>query len=109
MSSKSTGVHDLAAKVPEDMRAIADSLADELDFMRATLTDLKAHIASNGPVEWYQNGKQECWRESPAMKSYSALIPRYNATIKQLVALLPDEVTEDVGDELDQWLRDNPC
>ena len=101
------GVYELAAMVPENKRGVAEALADELEFMAATLTDLKAHIAEHGAVEWYQNGRQECWRESPAMKSYSALIPRYNATIKQLVGLVPDEDDGDVGDELDEWLRNN--
>lgn len=101
------GVYDLAAMVPDNMRGVAESLAGELAFMQKTLDTLKDHIAEHGAVEWYVNGKQECWRESPAMKSYSALIPRYNATIKQLVGLMPTEVAEDMGDELDEWLRNN--
>lgn len=101
------GVYDLAAMVPDSMRGVADSLAGELAFMQTTLDDLKAHITQHGAVEWYQNGRQECWRESPAMKSYAALIPRYNATIKQLVGLIPTDTAQDMGDELDEWLRAN--
>ena len=107
MSEQDTQVkdaHDLAALVPEDRRGVAEALADELAFMAKTLTDLKAHITEHGAVEWYQNGKQAHWRESPAMKSYNAMIPRYAALYKQLVGLLPAEVAE-VGDELDEWLK----
>lgn len=106
MDEHITDVHELAGMAPDNMRGVAESLADELDFMQKTLDGLKAHIAENGAVEWYVNGSQQHWRESPAMKAYTALIPRYNATIKQLVALVPD-VAEDMGDELDEWLREN--
>lgn len=109
MSTNDTPVksaHDLAALVPEDRRGVAEALADELEFMTKTLADLKAHIGGHGAVEWYENGKQKHWRESPAMKSYNAMIPRYAALYKQLVGLLPTEVAE-AGDELDEWLRAN--
>lgn len=96
--------HDLAAKVAEDRRGVAEALADELEFMTATLADLKAHIRTHGAVEWYENGKQKHWRESPATKAYNAMIPRYAALYKQLVGLLPAEVAEQ-GDELDEWLK----
>lgn len=110
MSKNDTDVldpHNLAERVSEDRRGVATALADEIAFMWLTLTNLKAHINEHGPVEWYENGKQAHWRESPAMKAYTALIPRYNATIKQLVGLMPAEVAEDMGDELDEWLRNN--
>ena len=99
--------HDLAAKVAEDRRGVAEALADELEFMTATLADLKAHIRKHGAVEWYENGKQQHWRESPAMKAYSGLIPRYAALYKQLCGLLPDGVADE-GDDLDKWLAENP-
>lgn len=102
MSTTTTA--NLAEMAPDTVRGVADALAGEIAFMQRTLDDLKAHIGEHGAVEWYQNGRQECWRESPAMKSYTALIARYNATIKQLVALVPTE-TEDEGDELDKWLE----
>lgn len=101
-------IYELAALVPDDRRAVAESLTTELAFMTTTLDQLKAHITEHGAVEWYQNGRQEMWRESPAMKSYTALIARYSNLFKQLVSLLPPDVVEK-GDELDQWLRDNPC
>ena len=106
ISKQAKGPKDLAAMVPEDRRGVAEALADELQFMASTLADLKAHIREHGAVEWYQNGKQQHWRESPATKAYNAMIPRYSALYKQLVGLLPAEVAEQ-GDELDEWLRAN--
>ena len=96
-------IYDLAAKVNEDLRGVADDLARELVFMNETLDKLRGHINDHGPIEWYVNGKQECWRESPAMKSYTALLPRYAALYKQLVSLLPGD-TGACGDALDEWL-----
>lgn len=99
-------VYELAGKVNEDLRGVADALARELAFINDTLEELREHISEHGAVEWYQNGKQECWRESPAMKSYTALLPRYSALYKQLVGLLPDDVGAQ-GDELDEWLANH--
>ena len=106
ISKQTKGPKDLAAMVPEDRRGVAEALADELQFMAATLADLKDHIREHGAVEWYQNGKQQHWRESPATKAYNAMIPRYAALYKQLCALLPEGVTDE-GDELDEWLAAN--
>ena len=99
-------VYDLAAMAPDDKRGVAEALAQELAFMASTLGKLRDHITEYGPVEYYQNGKQACWRESPAMKSYSALIPRYSALYKQLVGLLPDDAGAK-GDYLDEWLAEH--
>lgn len=101
-------VYDLAAMVPDDRRGVAEALAQELQFMSKTLADLKTHIAEYGAVEWYENGKQKHWRESPAMKSYNAMIPRYSALYKQLCSLLPEGIADE-GDELDRWLAENPA
>ena len=104
--NQAQGVYSLAASVPDDKRSVAEALAQELDFMSRTLTDLKEHIAEHGAVEWYENGRQQHWRESPAMKAYTAMIPRYAALYKQLCGLLPEGIA-DQGDDLDEWLRNN--
>ena len=106
--SKTSTAYDLVAMVTDDKRGVAEALAQEIDFMCATLDKLRDHINQHGAVEWYQNGKQQCWRESPAMKSYNAMIPRYSALYKQLVGLLPDGVAVEC-DELDRWLAENPA
>ena len=64
----------IAKNVPEVKRGVADSLVKELSFMAGTLEELRANIEEHGAVEWFKNGSQEMWRESPALKSYSTLI-----------------------------------
>ena len=99
-------VHDVASMVPSDKRCVAESLASELDFMAHTLDELKAHVQRHGAVDLYRNGAQECWRESPALKSYNQMVQRYSNLARQLVALLPAGVVDD-EDELDLWLKEN--
>ena len=99
-------VYELAGKVNEELRGVADALARELVFMNDTLEELRKHISEHGAVEWYENGKQACWREAPALKSYTALLPRYSALYKQLVSLLPADAGTQ-GDELDEWLAEH--
>lgn len=91
--------------MPEDKREIARSLLTEVEFMAETLSRLRAHIEENGVTEWYENGRQKCWKESAALKSYNTTLKSYNGTIKQLAALLPEESGE--VDALAEWLANN--
>lgn len=84
-------LNKLVKLVPENKKDVAKSIAQELSFMAGTLEELKSNIAQNGAVEWFQNGKQEMWRESPALKSYNTTIQRYSLLSKQLCDLLPKE------------------
>ena len=47
----STELKEIVEKVPEDKKAIAGRLADELTFMHQALTDLKRQIKEHGTVE----------------------------------------------------------
>lgn len=81
--------------VPENQRPIAESLLRELSFMGDTLDALKEHVRENGAVELFKNGKQEMWRESPALKSYNATIKRYSDTCKAITGMVePCEAVE---------------
>lgn len=97
-------LRELPKLVAEDRRDVAESLVDEIAFMRRTMAQLKEHVATHGAVELYENGAQRCWRESPALKSYNAMVQRYSNLCKQLTALLPDGAAAD-EDELETWLR----
>ena len=44
-------------------------------------------------------GRQEYLKENPAMKSYNATVTKYNATLKQLLSLLPEQ-----SDEIDKLM-----
>jgi len=84
-------------QVPEDKKPIATSLIKELTFMAITLDELKEKIKETGTVELFKQGKQEFWRESPALKAYNTTVQRYSLLYKQLTDLLP-KTTEDIQD-----------
>jgi regulator of replication initiation timing len=89
----------IAKNVPEIKKGVADSLIKELSFMAVTLEELRENVGEHGAVEWFVNGSQEMWRESPALKSYSTLIQRYGNLYKQLCDLLPKEEQQKARDE----------
>lgn len=85
----------IAKQIPDSKKSVANSLIKELSFMSGTLAELKENITEHGAVDYFKNGKQEMWRESPALKSYNTTIQRYSLLYKQLCDLLPkDEVTK---------------
>ena len=84
-------------QVPEDKKPIAASLIKELTFMALTLDELKEKIKETGTVELFKQGKQEFWRESPALRAYNTTVQRYSLLYKQLTDLLP-KTTEDIQD-----------
>ncbi len=84
-------------QVPEDKKPIATSLIKELTFMAITLDELKEKIKETGTVELFKQGKQEFWRESPALRAYNTTVQRYSLLYKQLTDLLP-KTTEDIQD-----------
>lgn len=84
-----TKLNKIAKNVPADKKVIADNLVKELAFMSSTLEELRENVKENGAVDYFVNGKQEMWRESPALKSYNTTIQRYSLLYRQLTDLLP--------------------
>ena len=76
----------ILALVPEDRKLIAEKLVKELVFMAKTLDELRAAITNGGAVDTNTQGNL---RESPALKGYTGLIPRYSGLYKQLTDMLP--------------------
>lgn len=68
--------------VPESDRGVARNLADELTFMAGTLATLKQFIVDNGAVA--VDDRTGAVKESPAVRSYNAMVPRYASICKQL-------------------------
>lgn len=68
--------------VPEADRGVAMNLADELTFMAGTLATLKQFIVDNGAVA--VDDRTGMAKESPAVRSYNAMVPRYASICKQL-------------------------
>ena len=80
----------------------AERLIKEISYMSVMLDEIKdsqAHF-----VEFMENGKQKMFIESAASKAYNALIKNYNASLKQLSHLLPDEMPNK-NDKLDEFLK----
>ena len=65
-------------------RNMAMNMVSELAFMKVTLEDLKEEVNVNGVVTEMPQGEYSITRENPALKSYTTVIQRYNATLKQL-------------------------
>ena len=82
----------IVALVPEDRRAVAERLADELAFMSKTLKGLRESVEERGAVELFEQGSQKFLRESPALKGYNTTVQRYSLLYKQLTDLLPKQV-----------------
>lgn len=101
-----TELKEILQKIPEDKKAIATRLADELIFMRETLEDLKAQVKKYGTIEHFEQGKQSFLRESPALKSYNATIQRYSQLYKQLTDMLPKDQPAQQANPLYDFLKE---
>ncbi|REH74466.1 hypothetical protein [Staphylococcus felis] len=77
-----------------DNKYILYDLLEELTFMKATMEELKATVREHGATYVFTQGEQSYLKENPAMKSYNTTVTKYNATYKQLLSLLPQQVEE---------------
>lgn len=77
--------------VDQSRRVVAEKYISELIFMGAQLDLLKRDVEANGAVDNFTQGKQSMLRESPALKSYCALVQRYGDLQKKLADLLPEK------------------
>lgn len=80
-------------------KPVAYDLLEELTFMKETMDELKATVQLHGATYIFKQGEQEYLKENPAMKSYNATVTKYNATLKQLLSLLPEQ-----SDETDKFM-----
>lgn len=92
-------------QIPADRRVIAENLAREIEFMAATLKELRQNVQENGAVDLFKQGSQEFMRESPALKAYNTTIQRYSLLYKQIVDMLPKPTPEDVSGKLYDFLK----
>lgn len=79
--------------VPEDERGAAEALSDELVFMAGTMATLKQFVADHGVVA--VDDRTGAVKESPAVRSYNAMVPRYASICKQLCKMSEDAPTVD--------------
>lgn len=93
-------VKKLLKDIPEDRRAIAQGLYDELVFMQNTMSSLKNQVETEGAVSMFKQGKQEFLREHPALTAYNKTLQRYGQIYKQFIDLLPKADEKKQDDEL---------
>lgn len=105
--SEKRKLNQIVKLVPDNKKAIASNIADELAFMTATLAELKENVKENGTIEHFKQGKQDFFRESPALKSYNTTIKQYSALYKQLCDLLPKDTQPIENDPLMDFINDN--
>lgn len=105
ISAATKKLNTIVKLIPDDRRAIGESLVTELQFMASTLEDLRSTIKESGPVDLFVQGRQKFIRENPALKAYNTTIQRYSLLYKQLVDLLPKPVQADQGGALREFLK----
>lgn len=86
-----------------DKSKLALSLLDEAYFCGETLKKLKEKVEEDGVVTTMCQGNYDIERENPALKSYNTTIKNYQALIKQITELLPDEKGINEDDEFKQF------
>lgn len=92
-----TDLSQVLKKIPNEKRAIAERMIEELLFMEDTLTELKKVVRESGAVELFEQGSQSFLRESPALKSYNSTLQKYlllQKNLFDLVGVLPEEEKE---------------
>ena len=93
----SINLDNLKVQIDEDNninKPVAYDLLEELVFMKETMEELKSTVQLHGATYLFKQGEQEYLKENPAMKSYNATVTKYNATLKQLLSLIPEQTEE---------------
>lgn len=107
IKAEKTRLLKLLGNLAGDKKKAAEGLIDECSYMRATLKQLRSFIDENGFVDEMPQGDYSILRESPAMRSYNTMVPKYAAICKQLFDMLPDKGNvSSEGDEFEN-LRQN--
>lgn len=86
--SELTKLRRLYRELSKDEKILLEKLGQEAAFMSATLEDLKEVVNRDGVVTSMPQGDYSIDRENPALRSYNAVIQRYNTTIKQIFDML---------------------
>lgn len=88
-------------EIPKDKKDFYLGLMQRAAFMKITLEELELIMNRDGAVEWFEQGVQKMWRESPSSKVYNQMIRNYQSALKQLENLLPDDAKNKVVEDDD--------
>jgi len=85
-------------------RDLAQKLVNRALFMEKTLKKLEKRVREEGAVIKCKNGNGfDTTMEHPAQKSYNTMIGKYNALIKTIIDMVPENADPD--DELLSFLK----
>lgn len=79
---------------------------ERIAFLLAELKYLEDEIDEKGSVEFYENGKQKCYKQSGACMSYSSLFKNYTALIREVANAIPKENKKEVKSTLASFLSE---
>lgn len=81
----------LYENIPDNKRKLVDGLIWQAARLRVSLDNLWEDIKENGEAEVFKQGSDTFKRERPEAKLFTARDKSYQAVIKQLNEMLPDE------------------
>lgn len=88
----------------DDTFKVAESLIENIAFLKASLTELREAIRMNGFIETYDNGGgQRGTKDSTYLKAYNTTLKNFNTTWRQLLNMVPKEARGDVDDGFDAF------
>ena len=94
---------ELLNSIDKDCRPIAEGIIDEIIFQQGVLKKLKKAIKTQRVTATYSTGAP---RESPALKSYTAIIQRYSTLCKQFELMIRNGSQIETGENaLQAWLE----
>lgn len=86
--------------IDDNRSKLALSLLDKAEFMNKTLLTLEEKVKEDGVVTIMPQGAYVIERENPALRSYNTTIKNYTSVVKQIVDLLPEASSKQVGEDL---------
>lgn len=91
--------------LPANKMFLAVRLIERAAFQRVTLEDLEKEISETGVTEIYQNGEaQKGVKQSAAMQAYNTLYKNYQATLRDLAAMVP---ADKPASKLEKFMLEN--
>ena len=99
-------IRKLFNTLPDAKKSLAIGLLDKAVFMDAELVKLQDILKEKGWVERYQNGaNQSGLKKSSEANIYNSMIKNYNATLKQIADLFPDDDKAEIDDPLMSFIK----
>ncbi len=94
-------------EVQINKRTVVQGLIESAAFLKIQLEDYQDDLNKNGYTdEFRQSEKLSSYeRERSTARLYNATVKNYQAMIRQLVDLIPDEQKKKAEDEIMAWVR----